>query len=83
MRGVTTRNPDGTLTTILYNAKGQKVGKIKDHHFTGEEIEIAARQYRAERPDLFGDLILVDTAAESEAKNETAYRDGLKPVPGN
>jgi hypothetical protein len=83
MRLETTRNQDGTLSTIVYNWQGTTVGHINYHSLTGEALEIAARQFRDDHPDLFSDHILVDTAAESQKKNETAYRDGLQPVPGN
>lgn len=78
----TTRQRNGRLTTIVYNARGVKVADIQDHNFSLEDILIAVRQFRAEHPELFGDALLVDTADESQRKNPDEYGDGkLETIP--
>lgn len=79
----TKRLTNGRLTSVVYNSKGQAVADLQSHNFTAEEVISAARQLRAKHPELFGDEILIDTAAESIRKNETAFGDGLEPIPGN
>lgn len=82
MKIITTRQPNGKLTTIIYNRQGIEISRIEDHLFPGEEVEIAARKLRDEHPELFGDEILIDTAAESEKKNPDQFGDGkLTAVP--
>jgi hypothetical protein len=73
MRIVTTRNSDGTLTTSILNSRSETVGTWENHNFPGEALETLARRFRADHPELFSDLILVDTATQSERKNPKQY----------
>jgi hypothetical protein len=82
MRIITTRQPNGRLTTVIYNRQGIEVSRIEDHLYPGEQLEIAARKFRDENPELFDGSILIDTPAESEKKNPDQFGDGkLTTVP--
>lgn len=82
MNMITTRNSDNSLTTSILNNRNIEVAKWENHNFPGEPLLTMARQFEDEHPELFGDDILVDSAAESERKNPKQYGDGnLIPIP--
>lgn len=79
----TMRNADGSLTTIILNNQGIEVARLEGHSLSADEMLPLARRFRDENPELFGEEILIDTAAESKRKNETAFKDGLQSIPGH
>lgn len=75
------RHHKGGLVGIMYNSRGKAIAHLSNPVNSGEELEIKAREFYREKPDLFADQVLVDTSAVIQDKNQEQFRDGLEPVP--